>query len=216
VSYLIVALAAPVLGPILYATLHGQDRAVRLVDRFVYVAVPALVAWQVLPFAIDQRSAVVIVAVVAGLLIPTVFERASRSMERHADDLAIAVGLSGLVIHAALEGAAFAPLGAPVDPAFGLAVVLHRVPVGLIIWWLLRPRHGIPAAAAGVGSLVVATLLGVILGGELLGAGHGPGAKLYQAFVSGSLMHVVFHQGRHDHNHGDHGDGQEQVAARSR
>ena len=27
------------------------------------------------------------------------------------------------------------------------------------------------------------------------------GAALYQAFVSGSLIHVVFHQGRHDHDH---------------
>jgi hypothetical protein len=31
--------------------------------------------------------------------------------------------------------------------------------------------------------------------------------ELYQAFVSGSLVHVVFHQGRRDHSHDDHGEG---------
>ena len=29
--------------------------------------------------------------------------------------------------------------------------------------------------------------------------------ELYQAFVSGSLVHVVFHQGRHDHTHDEQG-----------
>lgn len=199
--YLILALAAPVLGPVLYAMFHGGDRAVQLVDRFVYVSVPALVAWQVAPFAIERGTLLVLGAVAGGFLVPTLFERASRSLEAHADNLAIVVGLSGLVIHAALEGAAFAPLGTPADTAFGLAVALHRVPVGLIIWWLIRPRHGIAAAAAGVGSLLLATLVGVALGSEFIGPTHSSGTELYQAFVSGSLVHVVFHQGRHDHDH---------------
>jgi len=134
VLYLIIVLAAPALGPVLYAMFHGGDRAVQLVDRFVYVSVPALVAWQVAPFAIQRGIPLVLGAVVGGFLVPTIFERASRSLEAHADNLAIVVGLSGLVIHATLEGAAFAPVGTPTDAAFGLAVALHRVPVGLIIW----------------------------------------------------------------------------------
>jgi hypothetical protein len=187
---------------------HGGDRAVQLVDRFVYVSVPALVAWQVAPFAIQRGIPLVLGAVVGGFLVPTIFERASRSLEAHADNLAIVVGLSGLVIHATLEGAAFAPVGTPTDAAFGLAVALHRVPVGLIIWWLIRPRHGVTAAAAGVGSLLIATLIGLALGSEFVDPVHSSGTELYQAFVSGSLVHVVFHQGRHDHNHSS-GDGHE-------
>ncbi len=199
--YLIIVLAAPVLGPVLYAMFHGGDRAVQLVDRFVYVSGPALAAWQVTPFAFQRGIPLVLGAVAGGFLVPTIFERASRSLEAHADNLAIVVGLSGLVIHATLEGAAFAPLGMPPDAAFGLAVALHRVPVGLIIWWLIRPRHGVPAAAAGVGSLLIATLVGLALGSEFIDPAHGSGTELYQAFVSGSLVHVVFHQGRHDHDH---------------
>jgi len=54
----------------------------------------------------------------------------------------------------------------------------------------------------------VATLAGFLVGNELLGPVHGPGVERYQAFVSGTLLHVIFHRGRHDHAHvhgHDHG-----------
>ncbi len=45
--------------------------------------------------------------------------------------------------------------------------------------------------------MILATLGGAGLGSELLaGIGAGP-AHLYQIFVSGSLVHVAYHQGRH-------------------
>ena len=200
-GFLIAALAAPVAGPVLYGLLHDHPKAVRLVDGFVYLAVPALVAWQVLPFAWEQRSVLAIAAVATGLVVPQAMERVSRLLEHHTDHLALLVGLSGLVVHALLEGAAFAPGSEAVAVPFALAVILHRVPVGLVIWWLIRPRYGVPPASAGVGLLVLATLAGYGVGGEFLGDAHGTGIELYQAFVSGSLVHVVFHQGRHDHRH---------------
>ena len=30
---------------------------------------------------------------------------------------------------------------------------------------------------------------------------HGTGVDLYQAFVGGALLHVMFHQSRRDHRH---------------
>lgn len=169
------------------------------------MVVPALVAWQVVPIAWQQRSPVIVLAVGAGLLIPALAERASHYLERHTDNLTLVVGLCGLVLHALLEGAALVPdAGVPV--AFGLAVVLHRIPVGLVIWWLIRPRYGARLAAAGVGSVMAATVLGYWLGMEVLGDVHGARAELYQAFVSGLLVHVVFHQGRHDHAHNQGAD----------
>jgi uncharacterized protein len=172
-----------------------------MVDRFVYVAVPLLVAFQVLPHALEERSLLIVLAVGAGLLIPTLFERASRALARRTDALGLVVGLSGLTVHSLMEGAAFAPLSTPVDTTFAWAVILHRVPVGLVMWWLVRPRYGMGSAVAGVGLLVGTTLLGFLIGNEVLDPVHGPGFELYQAFVSGTLVHVVFHQGRHDHAH---------------
>ena len=201
-AYLIAALAAPVAGPALYRVLHSHPHATRLLDGLVLLAVPTLVAWQVIAVAVEQRSLVVVVTVGLGLLVPETMERLSRVLERYTDDLAILVALSGILVHALLEGAAFA--GADhVDAPFAMAVVVHRIPVGLVIWWLVRPRHGVGRAALAVGSIVLATLAGFGVGWEVLGDAHGPVIETYQAFVSGSLVHVVFHQGRHDHMH-DH------------
>ncbi len=200
-GFLIAAMVAPLTGPLLYRALHEHPRAVRVVDGSVYVAVPLLLAWQVLPEAWASRSLWMLVAVAAGLLVPTVLERASHALHRLTDTVALAIGLSGLVLHALLEGAALFPAQGRGQMAFVLAVTLHRIPVGLVIWWLLKPRYGVSAAAAGVASIVVGTALGYGLGMEVLGNVHGQGTELYQAFVSGSLVHVVFHQGRRDHAH---------------
>lgn len=199
-GYLIAAAVAPVVGPVLYRLLHPHPRAVGFVDGFVYVAVPVLVAWQVVPHAWAAGSVVPVVVVAAGFFVPALVEQASHALAEQTDNLVIVVGLSGLVLHALLEGAALAPVDR-IDDAFALAVILHRIPVGLVIWWLIRPRFGQAAAAVGVASIVFATLGGFALGTEILSEAHGTGAELYQLFVSGSLVHVVFHQGRHDHDH---------------
>ena len=94
-----------------------------------------------------------------------------------------------------MEGVALAPEGAVVTAP----VILHRIPVGLAIWWILRPRHGFVGGLLGIGFIAAATVVGYALGGEVVGDGEGIG--LYQAFVGGSLVHVVFHQARHDHRH---------------
>ena len=197
--FLVGALLAPIFGPLLYRLLHDHPQAVKLVDGFVYLAVPALVAWQVVPHAWAERSVVLLVVVGAGFLLPAAIEQLSHALVEHTDNLAIVVGISAL--HALLEGAAFAHTADEVATPFALAVILHRIPVSLVIWWLIRPRFGTGWAAAGVGSIVLATLAGYGVGGEILGTAHGVGVDLYQAFVSGSLVHVVFHQGRHDHQH---------------
>ena len=200
-GYIVAAALAPLLGPVLYRALHDHPRAVEAVDNFVYAAVPVLVAWQVLPDAWEDRNAFAILAVVVGFLLPALIERVSTALAEQTDNLALVVGLSGLVLHAMLEGTALVPGAVPVDAPFATAIILHRIPISLVIWWLIRPRFGSLAAAAGVGSIVLATLAGYGLGTEFLADVHGSGAEIYQAFVSGSLVHVVFHQGRHDHDH---------------
>lgn len=191
------ALAAPIAGALLYGWLHHRPGTVRVFDRCMYVVVPALVAWQVLPHAWAEEEGLPAIALLAaGAAAPALVERASRALAPHADDVALAAGLTGLALHALLEGAALAPGGA----AFVAAVVLHRVTVGLAVWWMLRPRYGFRVAVLGIGVLCAATAAGYAIGAGLRD-GHGAGVDLYQAFVGGSLLHVVFHQGRRDHRH---------------
>ncbi len=189
------SLAAPIAGALLYGWLHNRPGATRLFDGFMYIAVPALVIWQVVPHAWADHGILVLVVLALGIGLPTLVERLSTWLASHTDNVALLVGLSGLVLHAFLEGAALVPQGTGIMPA----VILHRVLVGLAIWWLLRPRHGFGRASLGIAVILVATVAGYAAGTQFFG--HGGGVELYQAFVGGSLLHVVFHQGRHDHQH---------------
>lgn len=192
------SLAAPVVGAFLYRWLHGRRVAVRLFDRIMYVAVPAIVLWQVLPHSWENPGVLAIVVLLMGMGTPNLIERVSRSLAPHTDKLALLAGFSGLLVHAFLEGGALVSK----DSRVTFAVILHRIPVGLMIWWLLRPRHGFWRAAIGIGAILAATVVGYAVGGRIFA--DGDGVELYQAFVGGSLLHAVFHQSLHDHSH-DHG-----------
>ncbi len=189
------SLAAPIMGALLYGWLHDRPGATRLFDGFMFIAVPALVIWQVLPHAWADHGILVLAVLALGIGLPTLIERLSTSLAPHTDNVALLVGLSGLALHAFLEGAALVPAGTGIVPA----VILHRLLVGLTVWWLLRPQHGFGGASLGIAAILVATGAGYAAGTRLFA--HGGGVELYQAFVGGSLLHVVFHKGRHDHRH---------------
>ena len=194
----IAALLAPVAGVLLYIWLHNRPQTMQLIDTIVFVALPLLVLWQIFPHVWFERQITPLIAVIAGGGILYLLERISHRLAHHTDNLTILLGVASMVLHALLEGGALMP--ATASAPFAFAVVLHRVAVGLLIWWLLEPRHGVAVAIAGVGAILLATMIGFAAGTEILPDEHAA-LELYQAFVAGSLLHVVFHQGRRDHIH---------------
>lgn len=195
---LVSALLAPLAGVLIYVTMHHRARTVRLLDTTVIVALPLLVAVQVLPHAWGERSLVPVVMVALGAGLVALVERLSHTLARYTDDATILFAVLGISVHALLEGSA---LTAGASPAFVLAVVVHRVALGLLIWWLVAPRHGVRAAGAGVGAIIAATLAGYVVGTGVMTDLAFVDSHLMEAFVAGTLLHVVLHQGREDHRH---------------
>ena len=195
---LVSALLAPLAGVLIYVTLHHRARTVRLLDTAVIVALPLLVAVQVLSHAWAERSLVPVVVVALGAGLLAVVERLSHTLTRHKGDVTILFVVLGLSLHALLEGSA---LTAGASPAFVLAVVVHRVAVGLLIWWLMAPRSGARAAALGVAAILAATAAGYVVGTGVVADVPFVDSHLLEAFVAGTLLHVVLHQGREDHRH---------------
>ena len=99
-GYLIAVAFAPLLAPVLYRVLHDRPSAMETFDKFVYLAVPILVGWQVLPHAWEEQNALLILALTCGVILPIVIERGFQSVADETDNLAIAAGLSGLALHA--------------------------------------------------------------------------------------------------------------------
>lgn len=195
---LVSALLAPLAGVLIYVTLHHRARTVRLLDTAVIVALPPLVAVQVLSHAWADRSVVPVVMVALGAGLLAVVERLSHTLARYTGDVTILFAVLGLSLHALLEGSA---LTAGASTAFVLAVVVHRVAVGLLIWWLVAPRHGAGTAAVGVAAILAATAAGYVVGTGVVADVHSVHSHLLEAFVAGTLLHVVLHQGREAHRH---------------
>ena len=193
--YLIAALAALAVGPLLDAGAGHRRGFVPVLDGLSRTAIPGLVFLAFVPAAVGEGEWTILLALAGGFLIPVLAERTSRRATRPTHRLALLAGLSGFVIHAALDGAALATLPSGTPPSFPLAVVLHRLPVGVAIWWLVAREIDRRAGVAALAALVLATVGGFVFGGAVAGMVSDSGAlMLYQAAVGGSLVHVVVHQ----------------------
>ncbi|RMH14999.1 MAG: hypothetical protein D6701_10560, partial [Gemmatimonadetes bacterium] len=187
---------APVLGPALYRAAGHRLTPLAFLDGLVYVALPGLVFLVVFPESAGVGNWTPLALLVLGAVGPSLAERLFHRFAEGTHRLAVFLGVSGLALHALLEGAALGPavLGTEGGSPFVLAVVLHRLPVGLAVWWLLRPSYGPRVALGAIAALIACTLAGYGAGEELTTALSGRAAGLFQAFVAGTLLHVVFHK----------------------
>lgn len=76
-------------------------------------------------------------------------------------------------------------------PLLAGAVLLHRLPIGIALWWTLSPRYGRAAAYGTLIAMAGATTLG-FFGGAWLAPGIAA-ISVFEAFVAGALLHVIFH-----------------------
>ena len=83
------------------------------------------------------------------------------------------------------------------DGPLGLAVILHRLPVGLAIWHLMAPHFGARFALLVLGLMCGATAAGYLLAPQWFGLLEASGVACFQAFVAGSILHVIVYEPAH-------------------
>ena len=192
-TLLIASLAALLFGPPLLKLASGSPWALRLLDGFVYVAIGGLVLLHVLPEVVATSGWMALVAAAIGLAGPSTIEKRLERSARQAHEAALLLAVVALSLHGLFDGMALA-VQTDLTADLGLAVVLHRLPVGLTLWWLIQPTRGTQAAAGALGAIAVATVIGYFLGGAAAGAFEAPAMGLVYALVAGSLLHVVLHR----------------------
>ena len=69
---------------------------------------------------------------------------------------------------------------APGHQMLPVAVLLHRLPVGLTIWFLLRPVYGLGAALDVLGVVGVATAVGFFTSEAVAGFMENPGWGVFE------------------------------------
>lgn len=195
-AYLISSLVGLVIGPLLFVVLHRRHIPQLVLDGFVLIAVVGLVFLHVLPEAFRVIGPLALLAALAGLLLPLMAEKVRALSHDASHGVVLLLALLGLLLHAALDG-----VGLNGSDGLGMAVVVHRIPVGLAVWWFVRPQFGRPWAVAVLAAIGGATIAGWAAQSAWIAPSGLAWVQVVQALVAGSLLHVLLHQsvGFHDH-----------------
>lgn len=193
---LILSIAALLLGPLLYGIGRRNRNAGRVLNALVVAAITAIICVHIIPEAWDVAGTSSILVLGAGALFPVVLEQMFRKAHDTAHLFIVALAAAGLVLHALIDGLALLP-GTGHGTAW--AIILHRLPVGMAIWWVVRPNFGTPIAIGMFIAVVLASTAGFVAGDEIFDFAEARSVALLQAFVAGSMAHVALFGVNHRH-----------------
>ncbi|USD37568.1 MULTISPECIES: hypothetical protein [Ferrimonas] len=201
-NYLIASLLILAVGPILHHGLRKQRGIITAIGAFVMVSLGGLVLFDILPQVVRLGGAAALGFIALGLFGPTLTEKLFKRHSAFAHNLTVTLGIGGLLLHSVTDGSALfmaSNAQGPLLLAFG--IILHRMPAGLAVWWLLRPAYGRLIAASVLGLMMVTTIIGYVMGPELLLTMTASHVVYLQAFVTGSILHVLWHRPHEHHGH---------------
>lgn len=198
---LIFSIVALFIGPLLFNYTSKKTNMLDLFDGFIFVVIGGLVLFHILPESIEQVGLWSLLFVLMGLIGPSLAEHLFHKAAALTHKTTLILGVSGLVLHSLTDGTALIE-----DPDFDqltliIAVIAHRLPVGLTVWWLLRPHFGKGIALIVLGLMSVGTVIGAVMSEQLLPQISPSAVALIESFIAGSVLHVVFHRPYAEHHH---------------
>lgn len=194
---LVASLLALSAGPLIYREAAPHSFFGRALDGFVFVAISGLVLLEILPDVIEHAGWWVLLVFALGLWGPGWLERVFRRAAHRTHMLTVLFSAIGLMVHTVFDGAALTEGG---SAALGVAIAIHRIPVSLAVWWLLRPVWGVRVALGVLVAMALGTLIGYTLGDNLHLHDAETSFAALQAFVAGSILHVVFNRPHLEHH----------------
>ena len=205
---LLLSVIALLLGPCIFALGRGQPTARQILDGFIFITVAGIVCVDIIPGSIVGGGLYAFVFLAIGLAFPIVAEKAFSHSSHKAHVFVVLLAVIGLVLHATIDGIALLPEFADLTKTreaffsnqLAIGVIFHRLPVGMAIWWSVRAGFGTGAAVATFVLIIAATSLAYFFGAPIVEIAETRSLAYFQAFVAGSLVHVVAFGVAHDHS----------------
>lgn len=163
------------------------------IDGFILGVVPTLLAARMLPQLWGRLGSAAVAFVAMGYGIFWLMEQAAEHQRLRARVVVAVLALHSLVDGASLAVAERLELGGS-SAVLMAALVIHRLPEGLVVGALLIPRHGIRIAAACATLLAVMTIAGAAGGAEFLQQADGRSLSLAIAGGMGALLRAILHR----------------------
>ncbi len=196
---LLLSLLPLAFAPVLSAWARRSISAFVSLDAFVAVTIAGVAVHHILPEAIHEAGISALGVAVVGFLLPIALHMGMHRLEARALPALVAAVLAGLALHAVGDGVALmAQDGGEHGHDHGAsgmllpaAIVLHRLPESLAIWWFARPVLGRTTAIVMLLAIGLATTVGFFAAGHWLDILTGPRIAMLHAFVVGMLFHVL-------------------------
>lgn len=209
---LFLSMAALLAGPFIYALGQRKPQARAFLEGFVFITIAGIVCVHIVPSALSAGGGLALLFLLLGLGFPVALERIFDRAVHQAHSVILFIAAFGLVIHALIDGIALTPSASEHIEGEGLiaslwsnqlalGVILHRLPVGMAIWWSLRPQFGRNTAIMVFALIIVATAVSYNFAGPILAMTESASLAYFQSFVAGSLVHIVAFGVSHTHDH---------------
>ncbi len=210
--FLLLSIIALATAPIIARAFEHSPYFEDTLSSFLLVVLGGIILAELIPLSYQNGGWPVIPLSILGLIGPTLIEKAFRKAADSTHQITLLIGFSGLLLHTMVDGASLNEFESVESASqwLPLAIVLHRIPVALSVLWIIRPVFGFKAVWLALSALAMFTLFGFILGVQLESAMTSENFAWLQAFVTGTLMHVLLHRphrhdkNNHKHDHHDH------------
>lgn len=192
---------ALLLGPLLVWLARAHAWSTVILDSFCLITVGGFALLHLLPESASQANWSVLPLALVGFLLPAIAERTIHHGTPGTRRTVLLMALLGIAAHATLDGLLLRSGSTVIEDGHPhqlnemtkWAIILHRVPEGIGIWWIVPRTLGLWAAVLITIVSIASTLFGFTLGGELLTDQSRSGLAMLQALLVGSLLHVVLH-----------------------
>jgi hypothetical protein len=186
--YFLLSTFALLAGPFVYALGRRNKVTERALDVLIIVAIAWIIGVHIVPDAFQIAGWPALVFLILGMAFPYMLRRIFHLASSAMHTALLFIAALALVLHAVIDGIALLPAS---GERLGLAVILHRLPVGMAIWWTFRPTIGTKAAIAAFALIITATALAFYFGGPVIELAESRMLALFQVFVAGSLADMV-------------------------
>lgn len=199
--WLLASIVLIILGPIVCYLAKNHKLVMILIDSLVVVFIGYMVVFEIFPECFEVIGWMTLVAIIVGLLFPLLVEFFAEKCTRYTHAIIIILITIAMGIHSSLDGVSLSVFAKKGSHSIPLLVILHRFPVGLFIWRLFDRHHAY--AALAIAYLIVTCLIGFFSGDYIPIHDHGVLLTYFEAFIAGSILHVVVHR-LHCHFHIHH------------
>lgn len=192
---LLLSLLTTFAGPALFLWLSRGGKLAKTLDQLIVVVLIVLVVVLLVPETVAALGWYSVLLVLAGYLLPGILEVLIRRAAETLHLASLGFALLGLILHALMDGAGLAGSELSAGDGLGLAIILHRFGVGLMLWLIVQPAFGNRIAWITLTGMAAATVLGFEFSERLLPLAGEQAVAILQALIIGTIIHSLVHRG---------------------